>query len=73
MTRLVRASEVGEYVFCQHAWWLHVVEGRRSTYVARLTHGTKRHRQHGQRVTVSNILVVAAIIALLCGFIVMRW
>jgi hypothetical protein len=73
MTRLVRASEVGEYVFCQHAWWLHVVEGRHPTHTARLTRGTQRHRQHGQRVAASNILVIAAIVALLCGFIAALW
>lgn len=73
MARLIRASEVGEYVFCQHAWWLRVFEERRSTGASRLTEGTKRHRRHGQRVTASNILIAAAIIVLMCGFIASQW
>jgi hypothetical protein len=58
--RLIRASEVGDYVYCHRAWWLRVVEGRMPARRERLERGTIRHSRHGMRVRASQLL-------LLCG------
>lgn len=67
MARLIRASEVGEYVFCHRAWWLRVIEGRVPAYHERLKVGTRRHRRHGAGMAVSRALLVAGTVALIAG------
>jgi hypothetical protein len=69
MTRLIRASEVGEYVYCGRAWWLHRVEGLTPAQAARLAHGTAQHRHHGGRVALSSVLLVAGLVALVLGLL----
>ncbi len=46
--RILRASEIGEYVFCRRAWWLHHVQGIESANVREMQAGLARHKQHGQ-------------------------
>lgn len=48
--RLIRASEIGQYVFCQRAWWLARVMNVPSTNVGEMKAGAAAHRQHGRRV-----------------------
>jgi hypothetical protein len=50
---IIRASEIGQYVFCQRAWWLGTVKGYRSVNEATLDAGTQAHLQHGRRVATS--------------------
>jgi len=64
MARLIRASEVGEYVYCHRAWWLRVVEGRVPDRRERLQAGTARHRRHGTRVAASSLLLMGGLLAL---------
>lgn len=45
--RPVAASEVGEYMFCAHSWWLHRVRGERSANQRALAGGSAAHRGHG--------------------------
>lgn len=47
---VIRASEIGEYVHCERAWWLGRVQGVENQNRAWLDAGTERHRAHGQRV-----------------------
>ena len=47
---VIRASEIGEYVHCERAWWLGHVQGVENQNRAWLDAGTERHRAHGQRV-----------------------
>ena len=70
--RLIRASVIGQYVFCQRAWWLARVLDVPSTNVGEMNAGTRVHRQHGRRVIwaararqVGIILLVAALLAFL--------
>ena len=69
MSRIVRASEIGEYVFCHRAWWLRAVQGYQSDNVREMEAGTHSHAQHGRAVSAAATLrVVAVIIFLLAVF-----
>ena len=39
--RLIRASDIGQYVFCQRAWWLARVLDVPSTNVGEMNAGTR--------------------------------
>ena len=47
---VIRASEIGEYVFCHRAWWLDRVQGVENANRAALDAGVARHRVHGETV-----------------------
>lgn len=47
---IIRASDVGEYVYCHRAWWLGRVQGVVNANRAALEAGAARHRAHGTRV-----------------------
>lgn len=61
-TRLIRASEIGEYVFCRRAWWLHHVQGLESAQRAQMENGVAHHREHGRAVQRADVLMRAAIV-----------
>jgi CRISPR/Cas system-associated exonuclease Cas4 (RecB family) len=42
MDDYISASEIGEYLYCQRAWWLRV-HGAKSSQVAVLEQGTVEH------------------------------
>jgi hypothetical protein len=71
--RVIRASEIGEYVFCARAWWLGRVKGVPNANRLALEAGVLRHRAHGQRVQraellsrlVRLLLVIAALLAVI--------
>jgi CRISPR/Cas system-associated exonuclease Cas4 (RecB family) len=76
--RPIRASELGEYVFCHRAWWLRHVAGYESANTRQLEWGAGAHEQHGRLVGLGAALrglallllalaVVAAVGALLGG------
>lgn len=61
----IRASEVGEYVFCARAWWLRRVLGLEPAGHDRRELGVGLHRRHGRTVAASNaLLLLAAALAL---------
>lgn len=55
---IIRASEVGEYVYCAHAWWLRRVAGLEPAGHERRELGTVLHRRHGRAVAGSRLLVI---------------
>jgi CRISPR/Cas system-associated exonuclease Cas4 (RecB family) len=68
---IIRASEVGEYVYCARAWWLRRVVGLEPAGRERREQGTVLHRRHGRAVAGSRALlligVTLAVVAI--GFI----
>ena len=68
---IIRASDIGLYVFCARAWRLKA-DGYESSNYAEMAAGSEEHAAHGRRVAVSQqaqrlslILFVLAIIVLL--------
>jgi hypothetical protein len=45
--RWIKASEIGEYVYCQRAWWYRL-QGAASTNVEELASGSRQHARHGR-------------------------
>ena len=60
--RILRASEIGEYVYCHRAWWLHRVHGLESANRAQMEAGTIRHVEHGRAVQRADWMRRAAIV-----------
>jgi hypothetical protein len=61
---ILRASEIGEYVFCHRAWWLHRVKEIESANRAQMQAGTARHVEHGRAIQRAESLRRAAIVLL---------
>lgn len=64
MERLIRASEVAQYVFCHRAWWLAAVQELPSANIEELLAGERGHARHGRRVNLIRALNAAAYLIL---------
>ena len=62
--RVIRASEVGQYLYCSRAWWLGSVLGLASANRAELAAGISAHRAHGRRVRAASGLTRLAYLLL---------
>jgi hypothetical protein len=72
--RVIRASEVGAYLYCAHAWWLGSIEGVRPEDRGRLEAGSAIHERHGRRVLVGAALTRAAqLLLMLAGLVGLAW
>ena len=58
---MIRASEIGEYVYCSRAWWLRRVAGLEPAGHERREYGANLHRRHGQTVAASRLLLWLAL------------
>jgi CRISPR/Cas system-associated exonuclease Cas4 (RecB family) len=65
----IRASEVGEYIYCARAWWLRRVAGEEPDGQARRDLGTRRHARHSRAVARSAALLWLAGLLLLAGLV----
>jgi len=66
--RIIRASEVGEYVYCARAWWLRRVRGLAPGDEERLVSGRDFHAEHGRLALCARSLRrVAILLAILAG------
>ena len=65
-SRRVTASQVGQYAYCAHAWWLAVIEKREPTDLGALDAGTKVHERHGWQVSLARTSKRLAL-GLFCG------
>ncbi|MCU0492241.1 MAG: hypothetical protein MUD01_11665 [Chloroflexaceae bacterium] len=68
---IIRASEVGEYVYCARAWWLRRVLGWQPAGAERRAAGTAMHQRHGRMVRASGLLLGVAALVLLIGIILL--
>jgi len=68
--RVIRASEIGEYVFCHRAWWLHYVQGRASANAPELAAGAAAHAGHGRLVWLSSALLTLAVLLILAAILI---
>lgn len=47
---IIRASEIGSYIYCNRAWWLKRIDGRESHNVTEMQLGTQQHERHSRAV-----------------------
>jgi hypothetical protein len=66
--RIIRASEIGTYQFCQRAWW-YQLQGYEPENKVEMTGGSELHEKHGRVVMVSNCLQLIAYSSLLLAVI----
>jgi CRISPR/Cas system-associated exonuclease Cas4 (RecB family) len=62
---VIRASEIGQYVYCPRAWWLNRVVGIASENTQALSAGAVVHQRHGRMVWLSRAFVVASVVVAL--------
>lgn len=58
---VIRASEIGEYIYCARAWWLRRVAGLEPTGHERREYGSRLHRRHARSVVGSRLLLLLAL------------
>jgi len=68
--RVIRASEIGQYTYCAHAWWLGSVQGLPSSRQQEMAAGEVAHRRHGWGVSTSLGLSRLAYLVLLLAAVV---
>lgn len=68
---MIRASEVGEYVYCARAWWLRRVAGLEPAGRARREAGSALHRRHGRGLRWSGLLLAAGLALLMAALLLL--
>lgn len=58
----IRASELGDYAFCAHAWWLRRIEGVEPQDRGPLQVGEAWHAGHGRRVWLGGVVQAVAVL-----------
>lgn len=64
MPPVIRASEIGTYLYCRRAWWYRK-QGIESENQAEMATGTQLHRTHGRKVIAAGFLQAAGYALLL--------
>ena len=67
--RTIRASEIGQYLYCQRAWW-YQRQGIESENQEDLASGVEMHQEHGKRVLLASLTRLVAVILLLAALVV---
>ena len=65
--RYRKASEIGEFVYCHKAWWLHHIGGNDPVNQKVLAAGRVQHAQHGARVQRATLLRNVALVVVVIG------
>jgi CRISPR/Cas system-associated exonuclease Cas4 (RecB family) len=66
MAKVVRASEIGSYLYCRRAWWYRK-QGVESENQAEMAGGTEIHVQHGRSVMAAGLLQIVGYALLLAA------
>jgi hypothetical protein len=66
MPPIIRASDIGSYLYCRRAWWYRK-QGVESENQAELAGGTELHLQHGRKVMAAGLLQIAGYALLLAA------
>lgn len=66
--RVIRASEIGTYLYCRRAW-KYQRQNVRSENVQEMVTGTEIHLQHGRKVIAAGCLRTLAMIMLLAAMV----
>ncbi len=59
MPPIIRASEIGAYLYCRRAWWYRK-QGIEFENQAEMSTGTELHRRHGRKVIAAGFLQLAS-------------
>jgi CRISPR/Cas system-associated exonuclease Cas4 (RecB family) len=70
MPPLIRASEIGSYLYCRRAWWYRK-QGVESENQSEMATGTELHRKHGRKVIAAGLLRTLGFILLLAAFVLL--
>jgi hypothetical protein len=66
--KIIRASELGTYLFCQRAWW-YQINGYESENITELAGGVELHKKHSRAVRLGGCLQTIAYTALLLAIL----
>ncbi|MCL5429671.1 MAG: hypothetical protein M1347_07745 [Chloroflexi bacterium] len=66
--RWIKASELGEYLYCQRAWWYRL-QGIRSANVQELAHGTAQHLRHNRGLRWASWQRLLAFVLIVAAFV----
>jgi len=69
----IRASEIGDYLYCRRAWYLRRMKGMASRNVRELRHGDQHHAQHGQVVAQATFARRLAVTLLFIVFMLLAY
>lgn len=70
MSSSLRASEIGNYLYCRRAWW-YARQGIESANQEELLTGSELHRRHGRSVVIAGLMRTAAWVLLLGALILL--
>jgi CRISPR/Cas system-associated exonuclease Cas4 (RecB family) len=70
MPPILRASDIGTYLYCRRAWWYRK-QGVESENRAEMATGTELHRRHGRQVLAAGLLRTLGMVLLLAALILL--
>lgn len=70
MPSVLKASEVGSYLYCKRAWWYRK-RGVEPENQAELAAGTDLHLQHGRKVMAAGLLQILGFLLLLAAAVLL--
>ena len=69
-SEIISASEVGQWVYCQRAWFL-ARAGKENANTQALARGESYHRRHSRGVMFSRILLKAGVVLMILGALIL--